>query len=113
MHPAAKAKYVAELAEGNRRAARNIECATCGAPCLQGDDDDRCARIVTVDAEPLHSVDEMLHILNGRRTYDLVKATGKTAKPGAYELHARYDWHYTSQRVWGTTHVEHQCERQS
>lgn len=112
MHPRAKRAYIAELAEGNRRAARNIDCPKCGAPVLRGDDGDMCALTVTVDVEPIDRVGEMLAVLSGRSTYELTRQTGKTARPGAFELWWRYEEQIHAERdPAGTLHVEHRCTR--
>lgn len=113
MHEAARRHLVAELAEANRRGARRIDCPRCGAPCLRGDDHDEVAVTVTVDEEPLDKLGEMFAILDGRHTFDLVPARGKTGRPGQHNLYVREPWHVDSSRTWGTVHALHRCrERQ-
>lgn len=110
MHESAKRRLVADLAEGNRRSARSIECPRCGAPCIRGDDHDDVALIVTVDAEPLDPAGEMLTHLDGRTTYDLIRARGKTAPPRSSVLYHREPWHLISRKAPpGTVHAEHRC----
>jgi hypothetical protein len=104
----AKAAYVAEQAEQSRRAAKAIECPRCGAPCLRGDDDDQCAATVTVDTQPIDPVMEMLTILNGQLTYDLIAARGKGR--GTQHLHLRYPHNYLSTKTSNTVHAKHRCD---
>lgn len=111
MHEAARRRYVAELAEAGRRSAKPIDCPRCGRPVIRGEDHDELAVAVTVDSEPLPDrAAETLAILAGRITYDLLPMRGKGV--GACALHARYPWHYLSERDYGgTIHVLHRCER--
>lgn len=106
MHPAAKARYVAELIEGNKRSAKHYVCHKCGTVCLTGDDHDKVARVVIVDAEPISLIREMFYVLDDRATFDLVPRSGNTA-----QLAYREPWH-----IHGPTPdkypilVEHQCD---
>ncbi|HET8581753.1 MAG TPA: hypothetical protein VFL65_00765 [Jatrophihabitans sp.] len=112
MHPAAKAHFVAEVAEAGRRAAKRDDCPRCGAPCLAGDDHDRVARHIRVDADPVDPVGEMLAILDGLATVDLVRAAGKGG--AAFHLHYREPWHVHSDRpARYTIHTEHRCTRKA
>jgi len=111
MHPRAKAAYLAEIVEGGQRSAKPITCKRCGAACLQGDDHDNTARVITVAAQPVTPVEEMIAILDGRTTCDLIKARGKTARPGSHDLHIREPWHVHAARHPHPIHVEHRCER--
>lgn len=88
MHPRAKAHYIAQLVEGNRRSARPHACTRCGVACLQGDDHDTVTRKATVETDPLTLSEEMFYKLDGRSTYDLVPRAGVTG-----DLHYREDEH--------------------
>lgn len=110
MHEAAKRRLVAELVEAGRRSAKAIECPRCARPVLRGEDDDYCTVTVSVDPEPLDDhADEMLAVLAGRDTYELVPITRKGA--GAYALYHRHPWRYLSGKARGTVHASHECER--
>lgn len=110
VHDAYKRRYVAELAEGNARAARTTECPHCGQPTITGDDDDKTALVVTLDAEPIDRLAETLEHLNGRTTYTLTRQRGKTAKPGAHEINWRQPESVASPKpLRGTIHRQHRC----
>lgn len=96
------APHVEKLIEANRRAAKPRQCPRCGAPVLNGDDDDRCTIRANVNPDPVGLVDEMLAIFDGLTTYDLVRGA----------LYRREPWHVHSTREprW-PIHVEHRCER--
>lgn len=68
------------------------------------------AVVVTVDAEPVDTVGEMLAVLDGRYTCDLVRMRGKNVRRGSYALWHRSDWHIHGDREFGTIHVEHRCD---
>lgn len=114
MHERARKHLVAQLVEGNARAARNAVCQRCGADVLKGDDHDRVALVVTVDPEPITLDDELLDVLDGRATFTLERMRGKEARPGAVALHHRDEWQLTSTRpLRGTLHREHRCDPRS
>lgn len=105
MHPRAKAAYIAQLVEGNRRSARPYACRKCGLACLQGDDADNVSCRVTVETDLLTLTEEMFHVLAGRRTYDLVPRAGSTG-----DLYLREDWHIHGRRPDRyPILVEHHC----
>jgi hypothetical protein len=101
----------AEIVEADLRACRPHKCR-CSAPCLRGDDHDRCAQVATVDVQPIDALDEAVAHATGRNTYNIVECTGKLAKPGTYQLHYRETWHRAS--LADPILIEHRCtERQS
>ena len=89
-----------------------------GPPRMIRDDDGvrvqlvgEVAVTVTVDEQPLDKLGEMFAILDGRHTFDLAPARGKTCRPGQHNLYIREPWHVDSSRTWGTVHALHRCER--
>lgn len=65
---------------------------------------------LTVDAEPLDLLGEMLAHLDGHMTASLERQTGKTAPPGAYCLWHREPWQIDSDKPpRGTLHADHRC----
>ncbi len=108
------AKIVQDQAiETNLRLAKPYICRKCGKACLRGDDHDRCAMTVTVDAEPVDRAGEAVAVLCGLSTYSLWPTAGKAARPNTFELNHREPWHYCSPVQKYPVHVQHRCERQS
>lgn len=100
----------AALIEASLRQAKLHICQRCRAECMRGDDNDNCAMTATVDIDPIDAFGESLAVLSRRGTYDLIPMSGKTAKPGAMELHHRQNYHYLKdERKWPVL-VEHRCE---
>lgn len=110
MHEARRRRLVEELAEGGRRAAKPLDCERCGAPVLRGDDHDECALVVTVDLDPVDPVGEMVAILDGRPTFDLLKQAAQRGRKTGHALYYREPWHVHSDRPHkGTVHRAHRC----
>jgi hypothetical protein len=61
----------------SRRAARHECCRSCGTAVLVGDDDDRCAVRVAVDAEPVSHVVEVVELLRGAHSYNVIARAGQ------------------------------------
>lgn len=100
-----------ELAETSRRAARAETCPRCGADVLRGDDHDKVAMRATVDADPVDDAAEMVAVIEGRPTYDLLPVGGKAR---GLALHYREPWHYLTGRDYGGgVHVAHRCTKGS
>lgn len=60
----------------NTRTARLHTCPTCRAPILTGHDNDTLAFQVRADPTPLDPPTELLALLAGRRTYNLLTGNG-------------------------------------
>lgn len=101
---------IAELAEGSRRAAKLRDCPRCGRAVIEGDDADDVALHVTVDADTLDLVDEMLAVFAGRATFTLERMRGKEARPGSHALWHRDTWRlHDPNPPGGSLHREHRC----
>lgn len=86
------------------RAATRTECASCGASVLVGDDDDRTPLRVTVDAEPVSRLLEVVALVEGRASYDLLPSAG------GGDLWHRYPHHTMSaEEPRYPIHLEHRC----
>lgn len=110
MHEAARRRYVAELAEGNARSARALDCPRCGRPVIAGECDDDISTRVTVDADPLDRVGEMLAVLDGREVFTLEKQYGPGAGKDVNCLWWRHSFAIHSPRPpRGTVHAMHLC----
>lgn len=103
-------KRVAELVEAGLRTVKTYKCK-CGADCLRGDDDDRISITATVDIEPIDQFEEMLAVIDGRMTFDIQPAKGKSAKPGTFVLNWRDHWTIAAGKCRYPVLVEHQCRR--
>lgn len=78
-------------------------------PIVQGDDHDTVAMLARVDATPIDRAAEMVAVLDGRLTFDLLPMRDKG---GAFALYGRNREHYLSDRDYGgTIHVMHECKR--
>lgn len=74
---------------------------------LVGDDDDRCARRVTVDADPVDWLSEVVAVLSGRASYELHERGSRV------DIYWRHDWRIKQrdERAHKAVHLEHKCER--
>jgi hypothetical protein len=70
-----------------------------------GTDDDRMAAVVRCDLTALDRVAEVVALLKGRHTYDLVGN-----KRGGYRLYYREPWHVKAKERKHPVLVNHQCQ---
>lgn len=89
-------------ADGVARRARAGTCTQCNRRVLRGLDADMCALAVEMDAQEIDHAGELLALLRGMHTYDLVKVGGR------WEINARHDYHMTIERPWPVM-PEHKC----
>jgi hypothetical protein len=82
-----------------RRAARPNTCPRCSARTLVGDDHHRVAAVARVDAEPVGRLGEVVGVLSGRPSYDMVGA----------ELHYRNPPQQQAATACWPIHLEHRC----
>lgn len=81
------------------RGIHRTTCKRCGVPVYRGADDDRMAIEVSVDVTPVSYLAEVVAILKGLPTYDLIKG----------RLYYREPWHYKTPGR-NPVHVKHECE---
>lgn len=92
-------RWLAEKVNISRRAAHPTACPTCGADILVGPDHDTCSLTARVDLTPADPITEVVALLRGRQSYDLVRG----------ELHHREIEHTRSGRRPHPVHLEHRC----
>jgi hypothetical protein len=71
---------------------------------LVGDDDDRCAMTATVDPAPVTQLAEVIALLAGCASYELIRH-GKHR----VEIHHRDEWRVHSERQNKPIVLEHRC----
>jgi hypothetical protein len=92
-------QWVANKINTSRRAATPDTCPKCHADVLVGDDDDRCATRVRVDATPVDRLTEAIALLAGAYSAELI----------GHDLHRRDDFRTQSNRHPHPIHLEHRC----
>lgn len=92
-------QWVANKINTSRRAATPDTCPKCHAHVLVGDDDDRCATRVRVDATPVDRLTEAIALLAGAYSAELI----------GHDLHRRDDFRTQSNRHPHPIHLEHRC----
>jgi len=71
----------------SRRQAKPTNCNRCGAQTLTGDDHDQVAAQVTVDPTPVDHLTEIVAILTGSYSYDLIAGALHYRNPHDHARH--------------------------
>lgn len=90
--------WLAQKITTNRRQAHPDTCRKCGVNILVGPDHDRVAGTARVDPEPVDEINEVVALLLGRFSYDLI----------GQELDLRDQWRHHSPRRHPVL-LEHRC----
>lgn len=88
--------------QGGERSARAGVCGWCKREVLRGMDADRCAAMAVVDAYEIDELGEVIALLRGMTTFDLVLMGGK------FELYYRGVTHIRRPRTYPVL-AEHDC----
>lgn len=94
-------KWITNKINNRRRAAQHQPCPRCNQPTLVGPDHDTCATTARVDPNPVNHIHEVIALLTGHASFDLIKG----------ELHHRDHEHIHNTNQPHPIHLEHRCEK--